>query len=103
MPINPGNSGGPLLNIAGQVIGMNTAIDQQGQLVGFAIPSNEAAKALAAFQKNGKIVHPFLGVRYITITSDIAQQNNLPGRLRRVNCPRPECYRFRHSAGQSGG
>jgi S1-C subfamily serine protease len=76
--INPGNSGGPLLNIAGQVIGMNTAIDQQGQLVGFAIPANEAAKALSSFQKNGKITRPFLGVRYITITADIAQQNNLP-------------------------
>ncbi|MDR3643163.1 MAG: trypsin-like peptidase domain-containing protein [Candidatus Doudnabacteria bacterium] len=76
--INPGNSGGPLLDITGQVIGMNTAIDQQGQLVGFAIPSNEVQKALESFQKNGKITRPFLGVRYITITSDIAKQNNLP-------------------------
>jgi serine protease Do len=76
--INPGNSGGPLLNISGQVIGINTAIDQQGQLVGFAIPAGEAGKALASFQKNGKITRPFLGVRYITLTADIAQQNNLP-------------------------
>lgn len=76
--INPGNSGGPLLNIEGQVIGMNTAIDEQGQLVGFAIPANEAGKALASFNKNGKITRAFLGVRYVTITSDIAQQNNLP-------------------------
>lgn len=76
--INPGNSGGPLLNIAGQVVGINTAIDQQGQLVGFAIPANEVAKALNSFQKNGKITRPFLGVRYIIITSDIAKQNNLP-------------------------
>ena len=76
--INPGNSGGPLLDILGNVIGINTAIDEQGQLVGFAIPSSEAAKALASFQKNGKIVRPFLGVRYISITDAIAKQQNLP-------------------------
>lgn len=76
--INPGNSGGPLLNADGQVIGINTAIDQQGQLVGFAIPSNEINKDVGSFQKNGKIIRPYLGVRYIIITSDIAQQQNLP-------------------------
>ncbi len=76
--INPGNSGGPLLNIAGQVIGINTAIDQQGELVGFAIPANEIAKAVASYQKNGKITSAFLGVRYIMLNSDIAGQQNLP-------------------------
>lgn len=76
--INPGNSGGPLLNIAGEVVGINTAIDQQGQLVGFAIPANEVSKALASYQKNGKITAAFLGVRYIILTSDIAKQQNLP-------------------------
>jgi serine protease Do len=76
--INPGNSGGPLLNIAGQVVGINTAIDQQGQLVGFAIPSNEVAKAVASYQKNGKITSAFLGVRYIILTADIASQQKLP-------------------------
>jgi serine protease Do len=76
--INPGNSGGPLLNIEGTVVGINTAIDQQGQLVGFAIPANEIAKALASYQKNGKITSAFLGVRYIIITDDIATQQNLP-------------------------
>jgi serine protease Do len=75
--INPGNSGGPLLNIVGQVIGINTAIDQQGQLVGFAIPSNIAAKSVASYQKNGKIIHSFLGVRYVMITDAIAKQQNL--------------------------
>ncbi len=70
--INPGNSGGPLLNLAGQVIGINTAIDQQGQSVGFAIPANDASKALAGFQKNGKIARPFLGIRYVTVTQAIA-------------------------------
>lgn len=76
--INPGNSGGPLLNLEGEVIGINTAIDQQGQLVGFAIPSNQVSKALTSFQKNGKIVRPFLGVRYLIITQSLASQQNLP-------------------------
>lgn len=76
--INPGNSGGPLLDISGKVIGINTAIDQQGQSVGFAIPANEAAKALASYQKNGKITSAFLGVRYIILNSDIAGRQKLP-------------------------
>ncbi len=76
--INPGNSGGPLLNVVGQVIGINTAVDQQGQLVGFAIPSNAASKAVTSFQKSGKITRPYLGVRYVIITADVAQQEKLP-------------------------
>lgn len=75
--INPGNSGGPLLNLAGQVIGINTAIDQQGQSVGFAIPANDAAKALLSFQSTGKISRPFLGIRYIILTKALAQRQNL--------------------------
>ncbi len=76
--INPGNSGGPLLDFTGQVVGINTAIDQEGQLVGFAIPANEGAKSLASFKKNGKITSAFLGVRFITLNADIAKQNKLP-------------------------
>ncbi len=76
--INPGNSGGPLLNLAGQVVGINTAIDRQGQLVGFAIPSSDAQKALTAYQKNGKITRPFIGVRYIMLTKEIADKEKLP-------------------------
>ncbi len=76
--INPGNSGGPLLNIVGEVVGINTAIDQQGQLVGFAIPSNEAIKALESFKKNGKITRVFLGVRYINLTQSLAEDQKLP-------------------------
>ncbi len=76
--INPGNSGGPLLNLAGQVIGINTAVDQQGQSVGFAIPSNDAKVALESYQKNGKITRPYLGVRYIMLNDAIAQQQKLP-------------------------
>ncbi len=76
--INPGNSGGPLLNVLGEVIGINTAIDRQGQLVGFAIPANDAAKAVASFQKNGSITRPVLGIRYVLITPSLAKQENLP-------------------------
>ncbi len=76
--INPGNSGGPLLDIQGQVIGVNTAIDEQGQLVGFAIPSNDAAKDVQSYDSYGEIIKPFLGVRYVMITPDIQKQQNLP-------------------------
>ncbi len=76
--INPGNSGGPLLDITGNVVGINTAIDQQGQLVGFAIPSNEVSKAVTSFNKNGKITRAFLGVHYFIITPNIASGQKLP-------------------------
>jgi serine protease Do len=76
--INPGNSGGPLLNIIGQVVGINTAVDLQGQLVGFAIPANDIKQALESFQKTGKISRPFLGVRYITLTKAITESEQLP-------------------------
>lgn len=75
--INPGNSGGPLVNLQGQVIGMNTAVNQAGQLIGFAIPINEAKRMIASFEKYGKIVRPYLGVRYTLITPEYAKANNL--------------------------
>lgn len=75
--INPGNSGGPLLNLSGEVIGINTAIDQQGQSVGFAIPAVDAQRAVVSFQKTGKISHPFIGIRYVMLTDQIAKTKNL--------------------------
>lgn len=75
--INPGNSGGPLLNISGQVIGINTAIDREGQSVGFAIPSSDATRALTSFRKTGKITRPFLGVRYSMVTTEVAKRHQL--------------------------
>jgi serine protease Do len=75
--INPGNSGGPLLNLAGQVIGVNTAIDQSGQLVGFAIPSSEAKKVLDDVRQSGRVLRPFMGVRYVIVNADYAKQNKL--------------------------
>ncbi|MDP2684660.1 MAG: trypsin-like peptidase domain-containing protein [bacterium] len=75
--INFGNSGGPLINIDGQVIGVNTAISVEGQLVGFAIPINQVKKAVESVIAEGKIIRPYLGVRYILLNADIAKKNNL--------------------------
>ncbi|MEK7518816.1 MAG: trypsin-like peptidase domain-containing protein [Patescibacteria group bacterium] len=75
--INPGNSGGPLLNLAGQVIGVNVAVSQQGQLIGFAIPANQANTVYESVRKTGKIVRPYLGVRYMPITKALKEQNKL--------------------------
>jgi S1-C subfamily serine protease len=75
--INPGNSGGPLLNLKGEVIGINTAIVTGAQNIGFAIPINRAKRDIESVKETGEIVLPFLGVRYITITSDFAEANDL--------------------------
>ncbi|OGY42615.1 MAG: hypothetical protein A2Y82_02895 [Candidatus Buchananbacteria bacterium RBG_13_36_9] len=75
--INPGNSGGPLLNLAGEVIGINTAISQSGQLIGFAIPINGAKQVIESIKENGKIVRPFLGVRYVILNKEIAEANKI--------------------------
>ncbi|MBU1130642.1 trypsin-like peptidase domain-containing protein [Patescibacteria group bacterium] len=75
--INPGNSGGPLINLQGQVIGINTAVNQQGQLIGFAIPINSAKTLIASVIENGKIVRPFLGVRYAMLNEQIAEENQI--------------------------
>jgi len=75
--INPGNSGGPLVNLAGQVIAINTAMNQEGQLIGFAIPINSAKQDIESVKANGKIVRPWLGVRYILLNDDVAKTNRL--------------------------
>lgn len=75
--INPGNSGGPLLNLQGEVIGINAAIAQDAQSIGFALPINQAKEDIGQVKKSGKIVYPFLGVRYVIITPELKQKNNL--------------------------
>jgi len=75
--INKGNSGGPLLNLRGEVIGINTAIDIEGQNIGFAIPINKAKRDIEQVKNLGKIVYPFLGVGYILINEDVQKDNNL--------------------------
>ena len=76
--INKGNSGGPLLNLTGEVIGINTAMVQEAQSIGFAIPINKAKKDIEQVKTLKKIVYPFLGVRYVLLTEKIQKDNNLP-------------------------
>jgi serine protease Do len=76
--INPGNSGGPLVNMEGKVIGVNTAMIMGAQNIGFAIPINYVKKDLAEVKKFGKIVVPFLGIKYVILSKEMAQANKLP-------------------------
>ncbi len=75
--INPGNSGGPLLTLDGTVVGINTAINQGGQSIGFAIPSNLAKQVLESVKKYGRIVRPWVGVRYVLIDAEYAKERQL--------------------------
>lgn len=76
--INPGNSGGPLMATNGEVIGMNTAVNQGAENIGFAIPAEDIRFALKSYKKNGRIVRPFVGVRYAAVTKDIQTRLQLP-------------------------
>jgi serine protease Do len=75
--INFGNSGGPLLNIKGEVIGINTAIATYAEGIGFAIPVNKAQRAIKQAIEKGEIIYPFLGVRYLMIDEEVKQEKNL--------------------------
>ncbi|WP_066382691.1 MULTISPECIES: HhoA/HhoB/HtrA family serine endopeptidase [unclassified Anabaena] len=74
--INPGNSGGPLLNDKGEVIGINTAIRADAMGIGFAIPIDKAKAIAEQLQRNGRVPHPYLGVQMVTLTPQLAKQNN---------------------------
>lgn len=76
--INAGNSGGPLVNLAGQVTGINTAVAGSAQGIGFAIPINSVKSALDSIKKTGKISRPMLGVRYLPVNKELAKANQLP-------------------------
>jgi len=75
--INPGNSGGPMINLRGEVIGINTAVVFGAQNIGFAIPINRAKRDLAELRAYGRIRRPFLGVRYALITPRLQKRMKL--------------------------
>lgn len=76
--INPGNSGGPLLNSAGQVIGLNVATTEGAQNIGFAIPSNLIKPIIDEFVSKGSVSRPFMGIQYRFISKDVAILNEVP-------------------------
>lgn len=75
--INPGNSGGPLIDLHGKVIGINTAVASGAENVGFALPVNLLKRDLDSVQRTGRIIYPYLGVRYTELTADIARARSL--------------------------
>lgn len=76
--INPGNSGGPLLNMNGQVIAINTAVNSQAQGIGFAIPINTAKSVLDDLMKGIKITRAYMGIRMTDVDENVINQLQLP-------------------------
>jgi Do/DeqQ family serine protease len=75
--INPGNSGGPLLNLNGEVIGINTAVAEQAQGIGFAIPTSTVQQVLDQLMKGEKVAHPWLGVQIMPLDQQLAKELGL--------------------------
>lgn len=75
--INRGNSGGPLLNLRGEVIGVNTAVVSGAQNIGFAIPINMVKRAIDSVKETGTIEAPFLGIHYLMVTQELADEEGL--------------------------
>lgn len=75
--INRGNSGGPLLNSRGEIIGMNTAVAAAGENIGFAIPFPDLRRAFESYEEHGRIVRPYLGIRYMPVTAQLKEKNSL--------------------------
>jgi Do/DeqQ family serine protease len=74
--INPGNSGGPLLNLNGEVIGVNTAIIQGAQGLGFAIPINTVERISSQLIENGRVEHAYLGIQMVTLSPEMKENIN---------------------------
>jgi len=74
--INPGNSGGPLVSLNGDIIGVNTAVAEQAQGIGFAIPINDAKGLLKGVLEQGRVVKPFLGVQFMMLNKSVANELN---------------------------
>ena len=91
--INQGNSGGPLVNINGEVIGINTAVAGGAENIGFAIPIDDVKGLITSVIDTGKLSRPYLGVRYVNLTDDYAYEYNLE-----LNAVHTLCH---HVTGQS--
>ena len=76
--INPGNSGGPLFDINGRVIGINVAVAQGAENIGFALPINDVKRSITQVRENGRIITPYIGVRYALLNEKAAKSLNLP-------------------------
>lgn len=76
--INPGNSGGPLVNLKGQVVGINTAVASEANGIGFAIPINATKGMLKSLLETGEAKRAYIGVRYLEITPALAEMRDLP-------------------------
>ena len=76
--INPGNSGGPLLNLKGEAIGVTVAIVQGSQNIAFSLPINDVRKVIDSVEKYGKILRPWIGVRYVMVNKELKDKNQLP-------------------------
>lgn len=75
--INPGNSGGPLLNLKGEVIGVNVATSRGADNIGFALPAHTVKGVVESVKQHGEIVRPFLGVRYVMLSERLAETNDI--------------------------
>ncbi len=75
--INPGNSGGPLVNLSGEVVGINTAVASGAEGIGFAIPINDVKGMVKTLLATGKVVKPYVGVRYVSLTPDVVSEYKL--------------------------
>jgi serine protease Do len=81
-PINPGNSGGPLLNLKGEVVGINNAIDARAQGIGFAIPINSAKAVLQQLKSTGSVSRGYIGIQVNDLTPEIARRVDAPKDVR---------------------
>jgi serine protease Do len=75
--INQGNSGGPLINLEGQVVGINTAVIFGAQNIGFALPINWAKSDLDDILKHGRIIKPYIGLMYVMLTPELSHRYSL--------------------------
>lgn len=76
--INKGNSGGPLLNLNGEVVGINVALAEDSSNIGFSLPINSVKSVIEQVKKTGKISRPYVGIRYIVVTENVKKELDLP-------------------------